>query len=183
MRRISRSPRRHPLKDTEHDDDEGSNFTLRLVTPVGERTGALLFVAETAQGVQSFLHKLKNVMFPPQGRSSSTLSAETREGGVLLYEVRSPAGLASIALTNVPRDVGILVRETLQECGSLPIIFGFTSGAQVTLIEPVDNHIIRRGAQVDDDLISGLGSYDWNGFLHAISRDNNTIPGDADSSG
>ena len=106
-------------------ENGSSGFELRFITPEGERTGALLFVAETADGAQAFLRKMIDAMFPPGGRGSSLLSVETRDNGVLLYEARSHAGLAKIALTGVPREVGMLVRDTLQEFGSLPIIFGF----------------------------------------------------------
>jgi hypothetical protein len=166
-------------------DDESSSqdFSLRLITPPGKRYGALLFVATTAQAAQSFLRKLVNVMFPPGGRSSSHLSVETRDGGILIYEVSSDAGRATIALTEVPREVGMLVRDTLQECSSLPLIFGFTQGSQIVLIEPAKNHVVRTSAFVDKDYIecSTARPFDWSNFFDAIAHDHLTVAAEVDS--
>jgi hypothetical protein len=167
---------------TSSDEPNSSDFSLRLVALAGEQSGALLFVTPTAKTIHAFLGHLIDTMFPAGGRSSSLLSVETRNDGVLLYEVRSRESLAKIALTGVPREVGVLVRNTLQEYGSLPLIFGFSHGHKIILIEPTKNHIIRTDAYVDQDYIDGshVEPKDWSGFFRVIADENPTVPAKVD---
>lgn len=167
---------------TSPDEPNSSDFSLHLITLVGERSGALLFVTPTAKAMHAFLRRLIDTMFPTGGRSSSLLSVETRDDGVLFYEVRSRESLAKITLTGVPREVGMLVRNTLQEYGSLPLIFGFSHGSEIILIEPTKNHIIRTDAYVDRDHIDGsrVKPKDWSGFFRVIADENPTVPAEVD---
>jgi hypothetical protein len=152
-----------------------ADFHLRLLTLYRDQIGALLFVANTATQVRIFLRKLMRVLNPPNDRSFTLLSAQTRDGGTLHYEASGPAGIIDIILKGVPGDAGTLIRETIQRNGSVPIIFGYAEGSQVIAINPVASHFIQMNAYVDGELVNGMGQYNWDTLFSAISEDMPTV--------
>ena len=156
-----------------------SGFSLRFLTYADRPIGALVFIAKSNDEVQAFLKQLINVMFPLGGCSSTVLDIKTANGGSLFFETRSSEGKVTLLIRQVHSEVGSVVRSTLRECGSLPMIFGFEEGSQVVLIDPIQNNVVRASAYVDGEILDGHSQGDfssWNEFFATVASEHPVVP-------
>ena len=158
---------------------EGADFSLRMLTYSEDPIGALIFVAKSDNEAQAFLRQLINVMFPSGGRSSSVLDIKTTDGGSLFFEVSSHEGRVTLLMKQVPPEIGSVVRRTLRERGSLPIIFGFEADGQVILVDPTQNNLVRTSAYVDGEMLDGTrqgAPSNWSDFFATVANEHHVVP-------
>lgn len=145
------------------------DFQLRLASgPEGR--GALIFDGAPAEAVPRFYMDLVEALFPPGRTGESALSIDTRGRGGLVYEAFGAENHVTISLREVPVEAASLVRSSLQQHGAITLLFGGILDGEFRLLDPVGNHIMRRMAVIDDDLVFGEHYTDWTPFLMDLRR-------------
>lgn len=146
------------------------NFSLRLVAEPGRNTGALVLECETVAEADRFFVHLVEHMFPPAERGSTTFAVQAGDPGIFLFEARSSSGSAKISLAGVTAEISNFVRSTIEERGSILMAFAGRDGGRMTILNPLENHIVRAYAIVDGEFVTGDGKTNWNDFLKMMKE-------------
>lgn len=151
-----------------------ANYAVKLIGLDGDESGILAFIGDDHASVCAFINDLVEAMFPPMSRGSSLLSAQTIEGGLLLFEARGGGSVVTIRIPNCPAAIGRFIRSTLKSHGSIPIIFGVATDENVehlSLISPADNYFVKTEAFIDDAFVTGAGRKDWRDELTLLESE------------
>lgn len=154
---------------TDSSNARAIDFQLRLASgPEGR--GALIFDGHPADAVPGFFVDLVEALFPPGRAGESSLWIDTLHRRELVYEAFGADSQVTIELREIPVEAAAVVRAALERNGAIPLLFGGVIEGEFCLLDPVGNHIMRRMAIIDDELVYGDNYSDWTEFLSGLGR-------------